>query len=103
MFDFRHDARGAIAMTKMRAAVVTTFEQPPHYQEFDVPAPTGDAFAIVDVLAAGLHPRVRSDATGRHYASTGALPMIPGIDGVGRMADGRRVYFVAGDGFPGSM
>ena len=103
MFDFRHDARGAIAMTKMRAAVVTTFEQPPHYQEFDVPAPTGDAFAIVDVLAAGLHPRVRSDASGRHYASTGALPMIPGIDGVGRMADGRRVYFVAGDGFPGSM
>ena len=35
------------------------------------------------VLAAGLHPRVRSGASGSHYTSTGALPLIPGIDGVG--------------------
>jgi NADPH:quinone reductase-like Zn-dependent oxidoreductase len=29
--------------------------------------------------------------------------MVPGIDGVARMADGSRVYFVADDEFPGSM
>jgi NADPH:quinone reductase-like Zn-dependent oxidoreductase len=31
------------------------------------------------------------------------LPLIPGIDGVGRLADGRRVYFVADDELPGPM
>jgi NADPH:quinone reductase-like Zn-dependent oxidoreductase len=50
-----------------------------------------------------LHPRVRTGASGRHYTSTGTLPMIPGIDGVGRLADGRRVYFVAPDDTWGSM
>jgi NADPH:quinone reductase-like Zn-dependent oxidoreductase len=90
-------------MTKMNAAVVTSFDRPPCYQEVDVPAPTGDDFVVVDVLAAGLHPRVRSDASGRHYTSTGVLPMIPGIDGVGRMADGRLIYFATSDGYPGSM
>ena len=39
---------------------------------------------VVDVLAAGLHPRVRSGANGTHYTSTGELPLIPGVDGVGR-------------------
>jgi NADPH:quinone reductase-like Zn-dependent oxidoreductase len=87
----------------MHAAVVTSFDQPPHYQEIEVPTPIGDDFAVLVVLAAGLHPRVRTDASGRHYTSAGVLPMIPGIDGVGLMADGRRVYFVASDGFPGSM
>jgi NADPH:quinone reductase-like Zn-dependent oxidoreductase len=90
-------------MARMHAAVVTSFDQPPHYLEIEVPTPAGEDFAVVDVLAAGLHPRVRTDASGRHYTSTGVLPMIPGIDGVGLMADGRRVYFVTSDGFPGSM
>jgi NADPH:quinone reductase-like Zn-dependent oxidoreductase len=90
-------------MAKMNAAVVTSFERPPRYQQFEVPAPSGDEFAVVDVLAVGLHPRVRTDASGRHYTSTGVLPMIPGIDGVGLRADGRLIYFVASDGFPGSM
>ena len=55
------------------------------------------------MLAVGLHPRVRTGASGRHYTSTGRLPMIPGIDGVGRLPDGRRVYFVVPDGTWGSM
>ena len=87
----------------MHAAVVTSFEEPPHYREVDVPTPTDGDHRLVDVLAAGLHPRVRTDASGRHYTSAGRLPMIPGIDGVGRLADGSRVYFVADDEFPGSM
>jgi NADPH:quinone reductase-like Zn-dependent oxidoreductase len=90
-------------MEKMHAAVVSSFDQPPRYREFDVPTPGDDDQELVDVLAVGLHPRVRSDASGRHYTSTGRLPMIPGIDGVGRMADGTLVYFVADDDVPGSM
>ncbi len=55
------------------------------------------------MLAVGLHPRVRTDASGTHYSSTGVLPMIPGIDGVAQLDDGRRVYFVADDEVPGPM
>jgi NADPH:quinone reductase-like Zn-dependent oxidoreductase len=90
-------------MTKMNAAVVTSFDEPPHYQQFDVPEPTSDDQLLVDVVAAGLHPRVRSGAGGRHYTSTGELPMIPGIDGVGRRPDGRWIYFVADDHVFGTM
>jgi NADPH:quinone reductase-like Zn-dependent oxidoreductase len=90
-------------MAKMNAAVVTSFSEPPHYLPFDVPQPrTGDEM-LVDVLAAGLHPRVRSGAAGVHYTSTGTLPMIPGIDAVGQRPDGKRIYFVAGDDAPGTM
>ena len=90
-------------MTKMNAAVVTSFDEPPHYQEFEVPTPAAAAQLLVDVLAVGLHPRVRSGAAGGHYTSTGRLPMIPGIDGVGRRPDGKRIYFVAEDHVLGSM
>jgi len=89
-------------MAKMHAAVVSSFDEPPHFQEFEVPVP-GEDHQLVDVLAVGVHPRVRSGATGKHYMSTGQLPLIPGIDGVGRMADGTRVYFVADDELPGPM
>src|ERR1700683_3841830 len=90
-------------MAKMHAAVVTSFDEPPHYRELDVPTTYGDGQELVDVLAVGLHPRVRTDAAGRHYSSTGRLPMIPGIDGVGRRPDGDRVYFAVPDDVRGSM
>ena len=89
-------------MTMMNAAVVTSFDEPPRYQPFPVPAPAGGE-VLADVLAAGLHPRVRSGAAGRHYTSSGELPMIPGIDGVARLPDGRLVYFAAGDDVLGTM
>jgi NADPH2:quinone reductase len=38
---------------------------------------------------------VKSRARGSHYTSTGQFPLIPGIDGVGRLKDGRRVFFAA--------
>ncbi len=87
----------------MRAAVVRSFDAPPRYEAFDEPEPGGEHEIAVDVLAAGLHPRVRSGASGSHYTSTEALPLIPGIDGVGRSADGRLLYFVAFDGAFGTM
>jgi NADPH:quinone reductase-like Zn-dependent oxidoreductase len=90
-------------MTMMNAAVVTSFGEPPHYQKFEVPQPASAGEVLVDVLAVGLHPRVRTGAAGAHYTSTGTLPMIPGIDGVGRAPDGRRIYFAAGDDVPGTM
>jgi len=90
-------------MAQMHAAVVTSFDEPPHYQQFEAPQPSGDDETLVDVLAVGLHPRVRTGAAGKHYTSTGKLPMIPGIDAVGRRPDGTRIYFVADDHAAGTM
>ncbi|HEX3804212.1 MAG TPA: zinc-binding alcohol dehydrogenase family protein [Solirubrobacteraceae bacterium] len=90
-------------MTAMKAAVVTDFREPPRYQHFDLPEPAGDDQTLVDVLAVGLHPRVRTGARSAHYTSSGTLPMIPGIDGVCRRGDGRQIYFVAADGVIGTM
>jgi hypothetical protein len=87
----------------MHAAVVRSFDAPPRYETFPTPQPSGEHEIAVDVLAAGLHPRVRSGASGSHYTSTEALPLIPGIDGVGRSADGQMLYFVAFDSAFGTM
>ena len=46
---------------------------------------------------------MRAGASGAHYTSTGALPLVPGIDGVGRLATGQRVYFVAASETVGTM
>jgi hypothetical protein len=72
-------------------------------RQFEVPRPAGGGEILVDVLAVGLHPRTRTGAAGAHYTSTGALPMIPGIDGVARRPDGKRIYFVAADDVIGTM
>ncbi len=85
----------------MYAAVVNQFDTPPVYGE--IPAPVAGDAVLVDVLAAGLHPRVRSQADGSHYTSTGELPLIPGIDGVGRAPDGTLRYFILPDTRFGSM
>lgn len=87
----------------MHAAVVRSFDAPPRFEDFPTPAPAGPDEVLVDVLAAGLHPRVRSTADGSHYTSTGDLPLIPGIDAVGRTADGELLYFVAPDDALGTM
>ena len=78
----------------MHAAVVTDFTKPPVYQDFPQPIVATGGKVVVDVLAAGLHPLVRSRAAGTHYTSTGELPLVPGIDGVGRAPDGTLRYFV---------
>jgi len=87
----------------MHAAVVTTFDSAPRYQEFPTPVPADEDEMLVDVLAAGLHPRVRSQANGSHYTSTDELPLVPGIDGVGRGPDGRLRYFILPDTTMGAM
>ena len=90
-------------MSQMNAAVVTSFDEPPHYQLFDVPQLHSADDVLVDVLAVGLHPRTRSGAAGKHYTSTGTLPMIPGVDGVARRPDGTLIYFVSDDDVVGTM
>jgi NADPH:quinone reductase-like Zn-dependent oxidoreductase len=87
----------------MHAAVVRQFDHPPRYEDFASPVPSGEHQEMVRVLASGLHPRVRSQANGSHYTSTNDLPLIPGIDGVGRRSDGSLVYFILSDTASGAM
>lgn len=88
----------------MKAAVVTDFAQPPHYTDFPEPVARGDEDeVVVEVLAAGLHPRVRSQAGGFHYTSTGELPLVPGVDAVVRDPKGKIRYTVLDDTTMGTM
>ena len=87
----------------MHAAVVTSFAAPPTCQQFPTPTTNTSDEVLVDVVATGLHPRVRSQADGSHYTSTDELPLVPGIDGVGRAPDGSLRYFVLPDTRMGAM
>jgi NADPH2:quinone reductase len=76
----------------MNAAVVNAFDVPPVYSTFADPV-AQEGESIVRVTAAGLHPIVKALANGSHYGSTGELPFIPGVDGVGQLENGARVFF----------
>ena len=82
----------------MKAALVNTYDAPPIYTDFDTPT-AGEGEQLVTVAAAGLHQIVKGIANGSHYMSSGELPFIPGVDGVGRLSDGTRIYF-GGARFP---
>jgi NADPH2:quinone reductase len=85
----------------MNAAVVHAFDAPPTCTTFADPVPA-DGEHLVTVTAAALHRIVKSLANGTHYGSTGLLPFVPGVDGVGHLQNpsgqlpaGTRVYFGA--------
>lgn len=87
----------------LKAAVVTSFTEPPRYGDFPDPMPNGPEEMLVDVLAVGLHHITRGRASGVHYSSSGELPLVAGVDGVGRDSDGRLRYFVQSPGQIGTM
>ena len=76
----------------MKAAVVNVMGQPPRYQDFAEPK-AEDGEVLITVRAAGLHPIVKAIMSGSHYALKGEVPAVPGVDGVGTLGDGSRVYF----------
>ena len=77
----------------MKAAIVRGAGQSPVYADFAEPVPSSGENRV-RVTAAALSHIVRSRASGAHYSSAGQFPFVVGIDGVGRLDDGRRVYFV---------
>lgn len=87
----------------MKAAVITSFNQPPRYSDFPDPTPNGPEEMLVQVLAVGLHHLTRGRASGMHYSSTGGLPLVAGVDGVGRGTDGKLRYFAQSLGQIGTM
>ena len=76
----------------MKAAIVQAAGRPPAYGCFADPE-ARDGETLVNVAAAALSPIVRARASGAHYSSSAQFPFVAGVDGVGRLEDGRRVYF----------
>src|ERR1700759_2269688 len=86
----------------MKAALVLGPGQTPRYGDFAEPvAAAGES--RVAVGAAAISQVVKSRAAGAHYSSSGHFPFVAGIDGVGRLDDGRRGYFVMPGAPHGSM
>ncbi|SII72858.1 Putative zinc-binding alcohol dehydrogenase [Mycobacteroides abscessus subsp. bolletii] len=76
----------------MKAAVVHEWGQEPAYTDFPDPQPTGGA-EVATVEASALTNLTRAVISGKHYSSKEiTLPAIAGVDGVARLANGKRVY-----------
>jgi NADPH:quinone reductase-like Zn-dependent oxidoreductase len=86
----------------MKAAVVLSAGQTPVYADFSEPLPSPGERRVT-VTAAAISHVVKSRASGLHYSASGQFPFVVGIDGVGRLDDGRRVYFVLPKAPYGSM
>ena len=77
----------------MKAAIVTAAGKSPVYGDFREPVAFEGA-EVITVSASALSHFSKSRSSGAHYSSDGMFPAVAGADGVGRTADGRRVYFV---------
>jgi NADPH:quinone reductase-like Zn-dependent oxidoreductase len=77
----------------MKAGIINAAGQTPVYGDFGEPV-ASDGKEVIAVCASALSQFSRSRSSGSHYSSEGAFPSVAGADGVGRTADGRRVYFV---------
>jgi NADPH:quinone reductase-like Zn-dependent oxidoreductase len=76
----------------MKAAVVRAWGEPPAYSDYPDPVPV-DSAVVADVGASALTNLTRGLVSGNHYASKEIqLPAVPGVDGIARLEDGRRVY-----------
>jgi NADPH:quinone reductase-like Zn-dependent oxidoreductase len=86
----------------MKAGVLLEAGKAPIYGDFPEPA-AAEGEVRVAVTAAALSHLTRSRAAGTHYSSSAQQASVAGSDGVGRLADGRRVYFVMPTPPSGSM
>src|SRR5580704_2962418 len=77
----------------MKAAVVSESGQVPAYGDFPEPA-AAPGKELVSVRSAAISHVTRSRASGRHYSASNDFPFVPGVDGTGVTAGGRRVYFL---------
>ncbi|CAM3151242.1 quinone oxidoreductase family protein [Leuconostoc rapi] len=83
----------------MKAAVVENFNFGPQYKENYANPILEKNQVVVNVTASALSNRARSGADGSHYAEKSVLPMIPGVDGVGHLSNGQKVFFVGNGTF----
>jgi len=76
----------------MKAAVLHQLGQAPRYEDFPDPVPGDPNQILITVKAASVKNLDKGRASGAHYASHENLPEVVGVDGMGILADGTRVY-----------
>jgi len=75
----------------MKAALIDAPGDDARYGDFAEPGDR-EGRQVVELVASGLHPIVRSLASGGHYGSGGRWPLVPGVDAVVRSAEGTLAY-----------
>ncbi|MBK5567154.1 zinc-binding alcohol dehydrogenase family protein [Ensifer sp. SSB1] len=76
----------------MKAAIVAAMGREPVLGEVSPPAPLfGENW--IKVTAAAISHVAKARVSGAHYSANEVFPFVVGIDGVGKLDDGRRVYF----------
>ncbi|WP_020604611.1 hypothetical protein [Spirosoma spitsbergense] len=76
----------------MKAAVLKQVGTSPVYEDVEDPVPQDREQLLITIEAASLKNIDRLRAGGKHPASHRNLPAIVGIDGVGTLENGKRVY-----------
>ncbi|RFS20496.1 zinc-binding alcohol dehydrogenase family protein [Chitinophaga silvatica] len=76
----------------MKAAVLHALGETPRYETYPDPTPVADNDIVITMEAAAVKNLDKGRASGAHYAPHKNLPEVVGIDGIGRLADGTRVY-----------
>lgn len=76
----------------IRAALLNACGTPPTITERPAPVPADDEVAVT-VEAAPITPLDLLCASGTSYFGTPTSPYVPGVQGVGRLADGSAVWF----------
>jgi NADPH:quinone reductase-like Zn-dependent oxidoreductase len=78
-------------MSLMNAAVLHALGESPRFEDFADPVPT-EGEVLVRIKAASLKNVDKMMASGSHYERFPRLPCVCGIDGVGLLDDGTRVF-----------
>ncbi len=86
----------------MKAAIVTSAGTKPTFGEFQNPV-SREGLEAITVTAAALTNLTKGRAAGSHYSADNHYPFVPGVDGVGTLTDGRRVYFAMPEAPFGAM
>ncbi|HEY0273230.1 MAG TPA: zinc-binding alcohol dehydrogenase family protein, partial [Chitinophaga sp.] len=84
----------------MKAAIIHALGDVPAYEDFPDPIPQNGQEKLVRVTAASIKNLDKYRASGNHYDAHKTLPAVVGIDGVGVLENGARVY---ASGLPGML
>ena len=76
----------------MKAVVLEALGSPPIYGDFAEPDLLPRE-ALIHVHVASVKQLERLIASGKHYSRPKSLPIVLGLDGVGRLDNGERVLF----------
>jgi len=76
----------------MKAAVLDQLGNIPVYGEIDKPVPGNAGQVLIALEAASIKQLDKLKVSGKHYTRFAGFPTAVGVDGVGRLNNGQRVY-----------